>query len=108
MELHHRWQQFRQKFSPFHFRASFLSDLWRDRESRTKAVHRLVVLSAQVEKNAQTTLQLRVHQGGVRVGRLQEEGLDIGKQRSTLQKKTHKKSDSISMFPRDFIVHVVV
>lgn len=65
-----------------------MSNLWCDGESRTKTVHRLVVLSAEVEENPQTTLQLRVHLGGVRVGRLQEEGLDIGKQRSVSRKTT--------------------
>lgn len=67
------------------------SNLWRDGQSCTEAVHRLVVLSAEVKENAQTTLQLRVHLGGVRVGRLQVEGLDVSKQRSGSRKTTRNR-----------------
>ena len=61
---------------------SVYTNLWCDRKSGGETVHRLVVLSAEVEENSQTTLQLRVHLSGVGVCCTQEQGLDISKQRS--------------------------
>lgn len=66
------------------------ANLWRDRESGTETVHRLVILSTEVEENSQTTLQLGVHLGRVRVGCTQEQGLDVRKQRSVQEKQGKK------------------
>lgn len=77
----------------------FYTNLWCDRESGAETVHSLVVLPAEVEENSQTTLQLRVHLGGVRVSCMQIQGLDISEQRSVpeTQKKKNKESQKISM-----------
>ena len=56
------------------------SDLGRDGEGGGEAVHRLVVLPAQVEEDPQATLQLGVHPRRVGVGGSEEHGLDLREQ----------------------------
>lgn len=69
----------------------FFTNLRCDRQSSAKTVHCLVVLPAKVEENSKATLQLGVHLGGVGVGRMQEQSLDISEQRSVQEKQTEAK-----------------
>lgn len=58
-----------------------------DGQSGAETVHRFVVLPAQVEQNPEPALELRVYLGGVRISRLEEQILDVGKQSSVLKQK---------------------
>lgn len=66
------------------------TDLRRDGQGGAETVHRFVILPAQVEQNSQPALELRVHLGGIRIRRLQEQILHVGKQSPAREKEINK------------------
>lgn len=68
-------------------RSCFFPHLRCDGQSSAETVHCFVVLPAEVEQNSQATLKLWVHLRGVRISRLQEQILDVSKQRSVREKQ---------------------
>lgn len=82
-------------------RSGLLTNLWCDRQSSAETVHRFVILPTQVEQNSESTLKLWVHLGGVRISGLEEQILDISKQRSGEEKQKEnrgrKKQKEVSL-----------
>lgn len=79
-------------WSQWDFYKGFFTNLWSDGESSAETVHCLVILSTEVEEDAETTLKLRVHLGWVNIGCLQVHGLDVGIQRPARGKSNKERA----------------